>query len=323
MGKYLAATALVAAVLASGGALAQAKWDMPTGYPATNYHTVNAQKFVDAVKKASGDKLSMQIHPGGSLFKATEIKRAVQTGQAQIGEVLMVNLQNEDAIFGADGVPFLATSFAAAKKLYDAQRPVLEKKLASQGIVLLYTVPWPPQGLYAKKPIESVKDLEGLKWRAYSPQTARIGELVKAQPVTVQQAELQQALATGKVESFMTSGATGVDEKVWEHLTHYYDLQAWLPKNMVIANKDAFDKLDKATQDVVRAEAKKAEDAGWAEAERLTKGFLDTLAKNGMKVQPPGPELAKELNALGEPMVKEWLAKAGPDGQTIVDAYRK
>lgn len=323
MNRILAG-AVVATVLGmASGANAQTKWDLPAAYPASNFHTTNLQKFAEGVKAASGGKLEITVHPNGSLYKAPEIKRAVQSGQAQIGEVLMVNLQNEDATFGTDGVPFLATSFTAAKKLAAAQRPVVEKKLGAQGIALLYSCPWPPQGIYAKKDLNSVKDMEGLKWRAYSPATSRLAELVKAQPVTIQAAELSQALATGKVDSFVSSGATGVDSKVWEQLTHFYDTQAWLPKNMVIINKAAWDKLDKATQDAIAAEGKKAEAACWAESEKLAGGFLETLAKNGMKVQKPNDKFAAELAGIGKTMTDEWVKSAGADGQAILDAYKK
>ncbi|MGQ0677169.1 MAG: TRAP transporter substrate-binding protein [Rhodospirillales bacterium] len=320
----LAAAAAVAVILAPVSApMAQTKWDMPMAYPAANFHTINAQKFADAVKAGTGGKLAITIHANASLFKANEIKRAVQTGQAQVGEVLMVNLQNEDAVFGADGVPFLATDFKAAKKLADAAQPVVEKKLAAWDMQLLYAVPWPPQGVYANKELNSLKDMEGLKWRAYSPATARLGELVKAQPVTIQAADLSQALATGKVNSFVSSGSTGVDTKVWEHLKYFYDTQAWLPKNMVVVNKAALAKLDKAAQGVVLAEAKKAEAAGWAECEKLTKGYLDTLAKNGMTVKPPAAKFKEELAAIGKTMTEEWMKSAGADGQAIVAAFRK
>jgi TRAP-type C4-dicarboxylate transport system substrate-binding protein len=326
MKRTLLSTAAAAAVLLFAplaAPQAQTKWDMPMAYPATNFHTINAQKFADAVKAGTGGKLEITIHANASLFKANEIKRAVQTGQAQIGEVLMVNLQNEDAVFGADGVPFLATDFKASKKLADAAKPVVEKKLAAWGMNLLYAVPWPPQGIYANKELNSLKDMEGLKWRAYSPATARLGELVKAQPITIQAAELSQALATGKVNSFVSSGSTGVDTKVWEHLKYFYDTQAWLPKNMVVVNKAAFDKLDKAAQGVVIAEAKKAEAAGWAESEKLTKGYLETLAKNGMKVLPPNAKFKEELAAIGKTMTDEWVKSAGADGQAVVAAFRK
>ncbi len=313
----------VASALAAGSAMAQTKWDLPAAYPATNFHTINMQKFADAVKAGTGGKLEITIHPGGSLFKATEIKRAVQTGQAPIGEILISNFENEDPIFGVDVVPFLATSFADAKKLWAAQKPVLVKKLAAQGMIALFAVPWPPQGLYAKKEINSLADMKGLKFRAYNRGTSRIAELAGAQPITIQAAELSQALATGKVDSFISSGATGVDSKVWEQLTHFYDTQAWLPKDLVIVNKAAFDKLDDATKKLILAEAEKAEAAGWAESERLSKGFLETLAKNGMKVQPPSAKLAAEYKELGKKLTEEWLQKAGADGKAVVDAYRK
>ena len=218
-------------------------------------------QFAKDVGDATGGKLQITVHPGASLFKAPDIKRAVQTGQAQIGEVLISLHENEDPIFGVDVVPFLATSFPSRKKLWEASKPAIEKKLASQGMMLLFAVPWAPQGIYAKKDINTVDDMKGLKWRAYNVGTARIGELVGAQSVTVQAAELPQALATGVVNSFITSAATGYDSKVWESLDHFYDTQAWIPKNITFVNKAAFDALDKPTQDAVLKAAAAAEDA--------------------------------------------------------------
>ncbi|MEP6943700.1 MAG: TRAP transporter substrate-binding protein, partial [Betaproteobacteria bacterium] len=208
-------------------AAAQTKWDMPTAYPATNYHTENIAQFAADVDKASGGKLKITVHPNASLFKANEIKRAVQGNQAQSGEILLVNFENEDAFFGLDGVPFLATSYADAMKLYKAEKKTLEDKLAKQGIKLLYTVAWAPQGIYANKTLNSAADMKGLKWRAYSPATSRIAELVGAQPVTVQASELTQALATGVVDSYMSSGSTGFDTKTYESIKNFYDTQAW------------------------------------------------------------------------------------------------
>jgi len=220
-------------------------------------------------------------------------------------------------------VPFLATSFEQARKLWEAQRPVLEKKLAGQGLVLLYAVAWPPQGIYAKKDLNTVQDMKGLKWRAYNVGTSRIAELVGAQAVTIQAAELPQALATGVVNSFMSSGSTGYDSKVWESLTHFYDTQAWLPKNIVIANKAAFEALDKPTQDAVLKATKTAEDRGWKASEEKTKWYTDQLAAKGMKVLPPSPELKSGFQKIGEQLTADWLKKAGPEGQAIVDAYKK
>jgi TRAP-type C4-dicarboxylate transport system substrate-binding protein len=321
--KTLRLLVLAAASLATAGALAQTKWDLPAAYPATNFHTVNLQAFADDVDKATGGKLKITVHPNASLFKAPEIKRAVQGGQAQVGEILLVNFQNEWQIFGADGLPFLADSYDESAKLWKVQKPLLDKKLAEQGMMVLYAVPWPPQGIYVKKPIASAADLKGVKWRAYSPATARIAELVGAQPVTVQAAELSQAMATGVVESYMSSGSTGFDTKTYEHIKYWYDTQAWLPKNAVIVNRKAFDALDKATQDAVMKAAADAEVRGVAASKRANTESLDKLKANGMNILPPSDALKADMKKVGETMLKEWLEKAGSEGQQLVDAFRK
>ncbi len=309
--------------LASGPVLAQTKWNLPSAYPATNFHTENLAQFAKEVEAGSGGKLTITLHPGATLFKAPEIKRAVQTGQAEAGEVLVSLLENEDPVFGLDVVPFLATSYNEARKLYNASKPAIEKKLASQGIVLLYAVPWPPQGIFAKKDINTVADLKGLKWRAYNAGTTRIAELAGAQAVTVQQAELAQALATGVVESFMTSGATGVDTKAWETMSHFYDTQAWIPKNIVMASKAALDKLDAPTREAVMKAAAAAEERGWKTSAEKTSGYLETMKTNKMKVLPPSAELKSGLAKIGETLTAEWTKRAGADGEAIIAAYKK
>ncbi len=321
--SMLIAACAAALIVAAPHATAQTKWDLPAGYPAGNPHTQNLTQFAADVAKATGDKLTITVHPNGSLFKAPEIKRAVQTGQAQIGEVLMSLLENENPVFGADAVPFVATGFDASWKLWQAQRPVVEKILTGQGIQLLYAVAWPPQGIYTKKPLTSVADMKGLKWRAYNPATTRIAQMVGAQPLTIQAAELSQALSTGVVDSFMSSGATGVDSKVWENLTHFATADAWLPKNMVIVNQKEFDKLDKAAQDAILAAAKAAEERGWKRMRDYTSESVATLRTNKMTVYEPSAAFKAELTKLGEPMLNDWLTKAGADGQTIINSYRK
>lgn len=317
--------AFVAAIAAAScaAAVAQTKWDMPTPYPASNFHTENIVQFAADVDKASGGKLKIQVHPGASLFKAPEIKRAVQSGQAQIGEILISGYSNEDPIFGVDSVPFLATSYADAAKLWMVSRKALEERFARQGMKVLYAVPWPPQGIYTNKPIASVADMKGLKMRAYNPATSKIAELVGAQPVTVQAAELAQAMTTGVVNANITSGATGYDTKAWEHVKYYYDTQAWLPKNVVFVGQKAWDALDKATQDAVLKCAAEAEARGWRTSEEKTKFYVDQLAKNGMTVAPPSSALKSDLKKIGDTMTADWVKSAGADGQAIVDAYRR
>ncbi len=317
---------LAAAVLSlclAFAASAQTKWDMPTAYPANNFHTENITQFVADVDKATGGKLKITVHSNASLFKANEIKRAVQTDQAQIGEVLLSLLSNEDPVFGVDSIPFLATSYADAAKLWNASRKAIQDRFAKQGMRILYAVPWPPQGIYSSKPINTLADMKGLKLRTYNPATSRIAELAGAQPVTIQAAELAQAMATGAVNANITSGATGYDSKAWEQVKYFYDAQAWLPKNIVFVNDKAFGALDKATQEAVLKAAAEAETRGWKISQEKTKWYLEQLAKNGMTVAPPSPALAADLKKIGEEMTAEWIKQAGSDGQAIVDAYRK
>ena len=323
LSRTLLLAAIAAGALAASPASAQTKWNLPAAYPADNPHSENLALFAKDVAAATGGKLEITVHPGASLFKAPDIKRAVQTGQAQIGEVLISLHENEDPIFGVDVVPFLATSYPESKKLWLASKPAIEKKLAAQGLMVLFAVPWAPQGIYAKKDINTVDDMKGLKWRAYNVGTARIGELVGAQVVTVQAAELAQALATGVVNSFITSAATGYDSKAWESMTHFYDTQAWIPKNITFVNKAAFDALDKPTQAALLKAAATAEARGWKMWEEKSGWYLDQLKAHGMKVLPPSPALKAGLKKVGDQLTADWLKKAGPDGQAVLAAYRK
>jgi TRAP-type C4-dicarboxylate transport system substrate-binding protein len=319
--KFALAASLMA--IAAAPASAQTKWNLPSGYPIDNPHLENLAAFVKDVSDSTGGKLQIQLHAGASLFKMDQIKRAVATGQAQTGEFLVSILENENPIYGIDVVPFLATSFPQALKLWKASRPAIEKKLAEQGIMVLFAVPWGPQGIYAKKELNTIEDMKGLKWRAYNVGTARIGEMVGAQAVTVQAAELPQALATGVVNSFMSSGATGYDSKVWESLTHFYDTQAWIPKNVTVVNKAAFDALDKPSQEAFLKAVATAEARGWKIWETKTQWYHDEIAKKGMKVLKPSPALESGFKKIGEQLTADWLKKAGADGQAVVDAYKK
>lgn len=305
-----------------GAAQAQLKWDMPTPYPDGNFHTKNIREFAGEVKAATGGKLDIVVHSNGSLIKHPEIKRAVQTGQVNIGEVLISVLANENAIFAFDSVPFLANSYGATQRLWGIARPYIEKRLAAQGIVLLYGVAWPPQGIYTKKPIESIADLKGVKFRTYSPITSEFAKLLGAIPTAVQVPDIPQAFLTGLVDAMITSGATGVDSQAWDYLKFYYDTQAFLPLNMVIVNKAAFDKLDKAAQQALTTLAARAERRGWQTSAAENERYVKTMAEKGIVVGKPSAKLAAELAAIGKTMTADWVKKAGPDGAAIVKAFQ-
>ena len=313
--------ALVVALMAAS-ATAQTKWDLASAYAPANFHTENLVQFATEVDKATAGKLKITVHSNASLFKAPEIKRSVQGGQAQAGEVLLANFENENPLYGIDGIPFLASSYAESRKLYDASKKPLDAMLGKQGMMLLFTVPWPPQGVYSKKTLTKGDDLKGSKWRAYSPATAKLAELLGAQPVTVQVAELSQALSTGVVESYMSSGSTGYDTKTYESIKNWYDTQAWLPKNAVLINKKAFDALDKPTQTALLKVAKDAEIRGWKISEEKNNWYKDQLKAKGMNIAVPSEQLIADLRKAGNVMLAEWQRKAGDEGRAIVADYR-
>ncbi len=317
-------TLATASLLAAGfsvSALAADSWNMPTPYGENNFHTVNILKFAEEVKAATKGELEIKVHSGGSLYKHPDIKPAVRSGQVPIGEFLLSRLANENAVFQVDSVPFLASNYDAAKKLWDASRDKIEALLDKQGLMVLYAVPWPPQGLYAKKEINSLDDLKGVKFRAYNTATERVATLAGAVPTQVEVPDIPQAFATGRVDAMITSPSTGANTKAWDFLTHYYDVQGWMPKNVVVINKKAFAKLDESLQGALLAAGKAAEARGWEASKAETAVKTKMLADNGITVSKPSAKLQAQLKEIGVTMTAEWLAQAGDDGKAILDAY--
>lgn len=312
----LATTALMALP-----AVAQETWDMPMAYSGSNFHSVTGAEFAQCVTTGTGGDITIKTHPSGSLFAGADIKRAVQTGQVPIGERLLSGHQNESAIFGWDSVPFLVSSFDEHDKLYEAAKPHVQELLAEQNMTMLYSVPWPPQGLYFNKEVNSAADMEGLKFRSYNNATARMAELTGMLPVSIEAAEISQAFATGVAESMVSSGATGYDRKVWESLSHFYSVDAWLPRNYIMVNNDVWADVSDANKNVINACAAMAEYAGTWRAKEYTGFTLAGLSAGGMTVQPAGEQLMGDLREIGATMAAEWLEAAGDTGKAIVDAY--
>lgn len=321
MTRFTGLIAASALALASALPAAAEKWDMPLAYAATNFHSETAAKFGECVTTGTGGAIEIVTHPSGSLFPGAQIKRAVQTGQVPIGERLLSAHQNENPLFGFDSIPFLATSFDDSEKLWKAAKPTIEKVLEEQNLVLLYSVPWPPQGLYARNEVKSVADLKGVKFRSYSNATSRLAELAGMLPVTIEAAEISQAFATGVADSMISSGATGYDRKVWESLNYFYEVDAWLPRNYVLVNGDAWKGLTDEQRNVFRGCAGLAEYAGFWRSKEYTQFTLNGLREGGMKVEKPSEQLRKELQEIGKIMTQEWLEAAGPEGKAIVDAF--
>ncbi|MEL6618659.1 MAG: TRAP transporter substrate-binding protein [Pseudomonadota bacterium] len=309
------------ATLLAMPAVAQEKWDLPMAYSGSNFHSVTGAEFAKCVTTGTGGEIEITTHPSGSLYAGADIKRAVQTGQVPIGERLLSGHQNESAIFGWDSVPFLVSSFDEHEKLYEAAKPHVNELLAEQNMTMLYSVPWPPQGLYFNKEVNSVADMEGLKFRSYNNATARMAELTKMLPVSIEAAEISQAFATGVAESMVSSGATGYDRKVWESLSHFYSVDAWLPRNYMLINNDVWAGVSDQNKNVINACAAMAEYAGTWRAKEYTGFTLAGLAEGGMTVAPAGDQLMTDLRAVGETMAAEWLEAAGETGAAILDAY--
>ena len=316
-------TAGVAALAMGGIATSSADtWDMPTPYPDKTFHTANIIEFAKDVETATNGDLKIKIHSAGSLFKHPEIKNAVRSGQVPIGEFFLSRLSNEHAAFGADSLPFLATNYDDAGKLWAAQKPVISALLDKQGLMPLFSVPWPPQGLYTKKEIKTVDDLKGLKFRAYNATLEKFAQLTGAAPTQVEVPDIPQAYATGRVEAMITSPSTGANSKAWDFVSHYTHIQAWVPKNIVVINKKYWRKLDDATQKAVLAAAEKAEKRGWAMSQEETAAKIKIMQDNGVTiVNPPAAELMTGLKKVGADMLSDWKASAGDEGSEILSSY--
>jgi TRAP-type transport system periplasmic protein len=309
--------------LVFGTAQAQTKWDMPTPYSDGEFHTRNVKQFAEEVKKNTGGALDITVHSNGSLIKHPDILRSVSTGQVNIAEFLLGQFGNEDPVFAADNVPFVAPGYDNAFRFYQAQKPVLEKKLEGRGMKLLYAVSWPGQGIYTKDPVKTVSDFKGLKMRTYSPLTSRLAELLGASPTIAQVPDVPQMFATGAMHAMVTSSATGTSTKAWEFVKNYYKTNAWNPKNVVVANQRAFARLPKAQQEGLVKAAAAAEPRGWEMSKARERDADALLAKNGVSVQEPSAELKAALAKIGEQMAAEWEKSAGADGQAILKAYKR
>lgn len=318
--KFAFAAALIAF---AGQASAKDVWNMPTPYPDGNFHTENIKTFADEVRAATDGALDIKVHSAGSLVKHPEIKNAVRKGLVPIGEFFLSRLSNENPVFGIDSIPFLATNYDDAQRLWQASRPTIEKQLERQRLKVLFSVPWPPQGLYTKNAVSSLDDLKGVKMRAYNALTERLAQLSGAVPTQVEVPDIPQAFATGQVEAMITSPSTGANSKAWDFVSNFVDVQAWIPKNIVVVNQKAYDKLSDSAKAAIDKAAKEAEARGWEASKAETAAKIKILKDNGMKVSAPTAGLLDGLKKAGGEMAQDWAKAAGEQGQEILSTYNK
>lgn len=302
-------------------AAAQTSWDMPTPYGDTVFHTKNILEFADDVREATGGQLNITVHSAGSLYGHPEIKDSVRRGLAPIGEILLSRLANENPLFEADSIPFLADSYADARALWTASRPAIEALMAEQGLTLLYAVPWPGQSLYLTEEVTDPAALRGVTFRAYNTATEQLANILGMVPTQVEAGDIPTAFATGRVAAMMTSPSTGVSSQAWDYTSVYIDVNAWLPKNVVFVNTEALNALPEDQRTALLAAAAEAETRGWAMSEAETATQIATLQGNGMTVIQPSAALSEALAAAGEQMTSAWLARAGDAGAAVVAAF--
>lgn len=315
-------TLICAGAIAMATSATAQNWDMPTPYGDATFHTQNIIQFADDVRAATDGDLDITIHSAGSLFPHPEIKGAVRNRSVPIGEFFLSRLSNEDLAFGIDSQPFVATSYEDAAKLWDAQRPIIAELLAEQGLMPLFSVPWPAQGLYTNGEIATVEDLNGLRFRAYNAALEEFATLAGAAPVQIEASDIPQAFATGQVAAMITSPSTGVNSTAWDFVTHYTPINAWVPKNIVVVNQRMFDGLDANTQAAVLAAAETAQTRGWDMSAMEATSMTAALAENGITVYEPSAELVEGLQAIGATMLENWNANASDSAKAILEAYQ-
>jgi TRAP-type transport system periplasmic protein len=319
--RALLTTLAVAAFHNPVAAQSPTEWSLPTGYPAGNFHTQNIQAFADAVAMQTKGQLRITVRPNGESVKGAEIRTHVGEGKVAIGEVFMSSLAKEMPIMGVDSVPFLARGYDEARKLWATTRPRVEQQLAERGLTVLFAVPWPPQGLFAARGIEGPQDFRGTVMRSYNPATEQLASLMGATPLNVPASELARALAEKRVKSFISSAATGLDVNAQEHMATFYDIQAWVPKNIVIVNTRMLNALAPALRQELLAAAKAAEAKGWELSEAKSKEFVQALATRGLKVTRPSLTLDQDLARIGEVMVRKWVREAPKADSWLVVKY--
>ncbi len=320
--KLVLIAALCAAGVSHVSALhAQTTWTVATGYRAESFHTENIAQFGREVQAATQGELKVQLAPNGSLFKLGDILQAVQDGKVQAGETIMTSLAKDIPVAGADSVPFVVGSYKQALRLWQLQRPGLEQAFAQRGLKILFSVPWPPQGLYATRPVKTTADFKHMKMRTYNQTTVRIAEMLGAVPVDVAMVDVGKAVNEGRLDAMITSAVTGVENKVWGPIKYYYELNAWFPKNIVFVNAKNFDALAPAARAVVLQAAAAAETRGWAASQSAAVGATKELQANGIKVERLSSELDIDIKRMGDRFSREWVRSVGKSASSIFVSY--
>lgn len=318
----LSALAVTASLGAAGTAAAETTWIMASGYPEESFFTRNVRQFVGAVEERSGGELRIDLRPNDSLIKLDAIKRAVQSGQVQAGEIRLSVYGNEGEIFNLDNTPGVASDYEQAWDLMQASRPYFEQYFGDNGMRIVAYAPWPGQGFYTRQPIESLDDLAGLKLRIYSQQTQKLGADLGTEAIILPFAEVPQAFATNMIDSLWTSAQTGVDIQAWDYLDVFTYTGTMFQKNAIIINERAFRALPEEIQTIVLEEGEKATERGWEMSREASDATMKTLEENGMAIAEPPEDISARIQEIGEELQAEWRERASEEEIAVLEAYR-
>ena len=321
--RNIAVGVVATAILTLGTAstMAQTKWDLSTVWPDGNFHTQNAMRFADEVKKATHGGVEITVKAGGQLgFKGPEHLRAVRDGLVPMADVLNIQQIGDEPILGTEGIPFLVGSPDELKVLHKYLRPVYEQVAARNNQKIIYMVPWPTQYLHLKIKVDSLDGLKGIKIRVPDKGAADMLTAVGMAPVLIPWGETIPALASGAVSGVSTSAVSGVDGKFWEFLKYSYPTNHVWSCQIMTVNLDAWKKLKVEEQTAIEELGKKLEPEFWAASLKADTDSVARLKEGGMEVANIPPAMMKDFRAKTEPLLGEFLKKV-PEAEAPVRAY--
>lgn len=278
------------------------------------FHTRNLTQFAREANGLSQGGLQIEVVTNAKLMPMNQVMPALSKGDLAIGEIFMSNFSDQYPAFAIDSLPFIVRSFDDAKRLWAATREPIETLLKKQGIRLLYTAPWPGQGLFSRSPVNKLEDVKGQKFRVNNVASKYIAEVAGATPVDTPANDLAKAIQAGKVDVMLTSSTTGVDSQSWNAMGIFIDMRAWIPKNLILMSEKSWTGLSDSAKTALDTAAKQAEARGWQLAKDADDAAQKVLVEHGTKISQPSYELRRALDLMGEKFAREWSSKAGVDG---------
>ncbi len=313
---------LLIATVAGVAFAGNVKMDLNAKYGANNFHTKGAQEFSALVKDYTKGTVNITVHPGSSLIKGNPLK-AVKDGTVAMTDMFIPFTSGGGKVFGISALPFIASSYEDAYKLYQISKPAYEKTAKKWNQKLLYSVTWPASGFYSNKKMETISDFKGVKTRTYDKNSAGFVNSAGGNAVALPWGEVYSALRTGMVNSVVTSSSSGKDGKFWEVLNNFTKINYAYPLQAVTINLDYWNSMNKTQQTAVLKAAKEIEESQWKAVRVEDKNALDVMGKNGMNISEANPALKAELDKIANEMLSKYLDGSSSQIKNIFKEYRK